>query len=272
MIPAIHIKWLDGVAKDYVDVFDNGEFLRNGEFNGLWHYVLDPNGQTYGRARFNLKVEDTEALLDYTAFRELNNEAGMEVGETKIEFKNRDDKMISRVFWRNSKEHAFRPANVSCTYPKPQTFPPFEPSPQLKAKKAIRQMKEREGQAEFRELLLKTYGSCCISGCAVEQVLDAAHIDPFQGKEFNHPQNGLLLRKDLHALFDNNLMAIHPGTLKVYFAPEVASDSNYQSLNTGVTLQAPRLCYSSYSPSKTLLECRWNIFSEEHGDVSLVST
>lgn len=270
MIPAIHLKWHSGAAKGYVDVFDNGEFLRNGESSNLWHYVLKPNGRIYGKARFNLKVEDPEAILDYTAFRELNDKNGMEIGETKIEFESHEDKVVSRVFWRNSKGYDFQPENFSCTYPAPKTCTPFEPSPQLKAKKKIRPMKEREGQKRFRGLLLRIYGTCCISGCAVEQVLDAAHIDPFQGKESDHEQNGLLLRKDLHALFDNNLMAIHPETLKVYFAPTVASDPNYQLLNAKTTLQKPRLHYSSCSPSKTLLEYRWHIFNEEHGDINFV--
>ena len=67
----------------------------------------------------------------------------------------------------------------------------------------------RRGQPAFRENLLAAYtGSCAITGCDVQAVLDAAHIIPYRGVESNHPGNGLLLRTDLHTLFDLKLIAI----------------------------------------------------------------
>jgi putative restriction endonuclease len=42
----------------------------------------------------------------------------------------------------------------------------------------------------------------------------AAHIAPFRGPKDNHPANGLLLRADLHTLFDVELLAIDPTTLR----------------------------------------------------------
>jgi putative restriction endonuclease len=61
----------------------------------------------------------------------------------------------------------------------------------------------RRGQLRFRAELLKLYNSrCCISGCDAEPALEAAHITPYKGDHTNTPQNGLLLRADLHTLFD----------------------------------------------------------------------
>jgi HNH endonuclease len=40
-------------------------------------------------------------------------------------------------------------------------------------------------------------------------ILEAAHISPYRGEEDNHPENGLLLRADLHTLFDHLNAAIH---------------------------------------------------------------
>ena len=47
-----------------------------------------------------------------------------------------------------------------------------------------------------------------ISGCDVEAILDAAHVVPYKGPMTNHSTNGLLLRTDLHSLFDLGLLAI----------------------------------------------------------------
>ena len=44
--------------------------------------------------------------------------------------------------------------------------------------------------------------------CEVVQVLEAAHIIPYQGPSTNHVGNGLLLRADLHTLFDLGLIAV----------------------------------------------------------------
>jgi putative restriction endonuclease len=41
-------------------------------------------------------------------------------------------------------------------------------------------------------------------------VLDAAHIQPYLGAASNHVQNGLLLRTDLHRLYDQGLIGVTP--------------------------------------------------------------
>jgi hypothetical protein len=67
----------------------------------------------------------------------------------------------------------------------------------------------RQGQSDFRQRLLVAYHRrCAISGCDVEQVLQAAHIEPYDGPATNVTSNGLLLRADLHDLFDAELLWI----------------------------------------------------------------
>jgi len=58
-----------------------------------------------------------------------------------------------------------------------------------------------------------------LTECSVTKAIEACHINPYRGPEDNHPENGLLLRKDLHALFDNNLIGIHPDTLIIHLHP-----------------------------------------------------
>jgi len=49
-----------------------------------------------------------------------------------------------------------------------------------------------------------------VTGEHARPVLDAAHIQPYLGPRSNHPQNGLLLRTDLHRLFDDGYVTVTP--------------------------------------------------------------
>ncbi len=100
------------------------------------------------------------------------------------------------------------------------------------------QSKNRKGQAAFRQEILRHYGyRCCVTGEAVVELLEAAHIQPYINEYSNHAQNGLCLRVDLHRLFDNGLLSINEdGTLKV---SSKLSDSWYASLD-GSRVSLPR--------------------------------
>ena len=75
----------------------------------------------------------------------------------------------------------------------------------------LREIAEREGQGVFRLRLLRAYeGQCAITGEHTGPVLDAAHIQPYLGPRSNHVQNGLLLTKEFHALFDEGYVAVTP--------------------------------------------------------------
>lgn len=88
--------------------------------------------------------------------------------------------------------------------------------------KIARLVAKRQGQPEFRRKLLKAYGSkCAMSGCDAPAALEAAHIIPYLGPQTNHISNGLLLRADLHTLFDLGLLAIDSDTMTVVVHPSL---------------------------------------------------
>jgi hypothetical protein len=88
--------------------------------------------------------------------------------------------------------------------------------------KVLRSIAQRRGQSKFRHKLIKAYdGKCAISQTAVEAVLEAAHITPYLGEQTNHITNGILLRTDLHTLFDLNLLKIDPNNMKVRVSPSL---------------------------------------------------
>lgn len=73
---------------------------------------------------------------------------------------------------------------------------------------------QRRGQQRFRRTVLDAYGgACAITGSTAEPVLEAAHIDPYAGDHTQHVTNGLLLRSDLHTLFDLHLITVTAGML-----------------------------------------------------------
>lgn len=80
----------------------------------------------------------------------------------------------------------------------------------------------RQGQPAFRKRLIEAYGgTCAITGCNLLAVLEAAHVHPYMGEHTNVVSNGLLLRADIHTLFDLRLISVEPNTFKVLVSPEL---------------------------------------------------
>ena len=72
-------------------------------------------------------------------------------------------------------------------------------------------IKSRLGQGAFRLLVTSAYKRrCSISGEKTVPALQAAHIKPVSAEGPNHTNNGLLLRSDLHLLFDKGLITVTP--------------------------------------------------------------
>jgi putative restriction endonuclease len=69
----------------------------------------------------------------------------------------------------------------------------------------------RLGQGAFRLLVTDAYARrCAVTGERTPPVLDAAHIRPYAELGPHRLENGLLLRKDLHALFDAGYVTVTP--------------------------------------------------------------
>lgn len=99
----------------------------------------------------------------------------------------------------------------------------FDPTDQKDAReRTIAAIVRRQGQSAFRSCLLELYQErCAISGCDVSCVLEAAHIVPYKGAHTNHPTNGLLLRADLHTLFDLGLLAVVAASMTIVVAHQL---------------------------------------------------
>ena len=134
----------------------------------------------------------------------------------------------------------------------------FSPSSVEDARKiALRAVVQRRGQNDFRLRLLFAYKSrCCVTGETVVQVLEAAHIIPYRGDSTNRIQNGLLLRSDIHLLFDLRLLAINPENYEVAVSSKLKG-SSYMKKFHGKTIRLPEK--KEYYPAREALEDHWNL-------------
>ncbi len=142
---------------------------------------------------------------------------------------------------RLSDEHYFDPSNI-----------------EDERERILREIVQRRGQPRFRAGLIEAYdGRCSITGCDAVQALEAAHITPYLGEHSNHVSNGLLLRGDIHTLFDLDLIAVEPVTLKVKVADSLL-ETSYSELNNR-QLHLPN--DENARPSNAAIETRWRKFS-----------
>jgi len=130
---------------------------------------------------------------------------------------------------------------------------PYSPTDNDERDKVNRQITERRGQQKFRKDLLENFDSkCCITGCSILHLLEAAHIKPYKGVKDNHPSNGLLLRAGIHTLFDLDMIGIHPVTLIIHINDEIRKD-NYELLD-GIKVNG--------NPSIEALRYKWDLFNK----------
>lgn len=112
---------------------------------------------------------------------------------------------------------------------------------------------ERRRQAAFRTRLLEIFeGRCTVTRCSALDAIDAAHIVGVGGQGEDTISNGLILRADLHRLFDRDLMAINPKTGSVHFSASCQNDY--------ADLEGTRVTLPSRGPSLSAFSARWRRF------------
>src|SRR5262249_44800434 len=136
-----------------------------------------------------------------------------------------------------------------------QVVDAFSSVPATAADYRMARRKARVGQSLFRARVLRAYeGRCCITGETCAEVVEAAHIEPYINVDSNHPQNGLPLRLDLHALFDGGLLTID-SDLRVKVSPHLKGES-YRRL-AGNAIRLPK--NATHHPSRVALEHHWQV-------------
>lgn len=92
----------------------------------------------------------------------------------------------------------------------------------------------RRGQRAFRDHLLASQGSsCAFTGSAPARVLEAGHLYSYARLGEHHQHGGLMLRRDIHRLFDDGALAVEPNRLRVDVSPELETYPQYARLHDG---------------------------------------
>lgn len=124
------------------------------------------------------------------------------------------------------------------------------------------QIRIRQGQAEFRAKLVEAYGKrCAVTGTLLEPLLEAAHIVPHAEGTDYRVTNGLLLRADIHTLYDLYHLSIDERC--VVHLSRAARQTDYGHLH-GKQIRMP--AESSKAPSPTNLASRHQRFLDRERD------
>jgi putative restriction endonuclease len=103
-------------------------------------------------------------------------------------------------------------------------------------------IRPRLGQGAFRVLVTDIYGRrCAVTQEKTLPALEAAHIQPYSNGGLHEARNGLLLRRDIHSLFDAGYVTVTPD-LKFEVSRHVRDDygngRHYYALH-GQPINAP---------------------------------
>jgi putative restriction endonuclease len=121
------------------------------------------------------------------------------------------------------------------------------------------QIRARRGQKAFRHTLRQRFGdTCLVTRCTLPDLLEAAHIAPYRGQKDHHSSNGLLLRADIHTLFDLDLLGIEPVSLKLHLHPQAEGMGYDTWAGTVLACEANMLSHEA-------VESRWKRFTAKGG-------
>ncbi|WP_220472178.1 HNH endonuclease [Tomitella gaofuii] len=195
-------RWKDRAAGKYRTRFGISLVSDVVEDGVSWKVIRENTGITQPLSNGQLEVKDP-ASIDY-----LRGLFAPEFGSADVGFpRGVVEPMVT----------AYGPDDVASASP-PFTADPDEDSREFEG----RVIATRRGQPQFRKALLDAYvGRCAVTGCSAVSALEAAHILPYRGEQTNDVRNGLLLRADIHTLFDLFLITVAED-LTIRFAPQLA--------------------------------------------------
>jgi hypothetical protein len=214
-----------------------------------------------------LTMHGPELQMDYAheLVRDLNRVYEIDEGVLRIRFEDKARTTNPSVEWFDALRKTWTSYRGVFRWPEIEDPGEYSFPKDSRAERGRRTTKLRPTRDRFRNTLTEVYGDVCLlSGCAVEEAIDAVHIDAYDGPQFDHPQNGLLLRKDLHCLFDTGLLAFEPKTGRASFAAGPAR-AYYADLHGRMILK-PHPLYQHHAPSEKALATRWKEFCRFHGE------
>jgi hypothetical protein len=123
--------------------------------------------------------------------------------------------------------------------------------------KKVTEQSTRPDQHDFRTKMRMSFqDTCAVTGCTTPAALEAAHISTKNGLDDNRESNGILLRSDIHLLFDRLLITLSEDGIGIEVSPEL-TDQGYSFLRS-VQVTRP----DKGPPSKENIREHRNLFFE----------
>ena len=223
---------------------------------------VDAEGQTWEYMYFLSKPQPISALVTAEPLKSLLNNGYR--GFTRISHE-RTENIISRygsleTFIAQELKASIPPTSIQLEIKNLEnevdSEDVFDPNNEVDGrKKLLRSVVIRQGQPKFRQRLLAAYQSTCVvTGCNIEAVLQAAHIKSYDGDNSNAIKNGLLMRADIHTLFDLGQLKIdESGVIHLH---ESLHGTEYQQY-LGKKIRAPK--DPNHAPSKEALSLKFSM-------------
>jgi HNH endonuclease len=120
---------------------------------------------------------------------------------------------------------------------------------EISRRERLGRISSRPAQVEFSVRLRRAYNAkCAVTGCTTPEALEAAHIRVNEPQEVrdamtsrsddNSLENGILLRADIHALFDKGLVTLSEDGTKIQVSA-ILTDKTYASLENAPVFRPP---------------------------------
>jgi putative restriction endonuclease len=193
----IEIKWI--ASTEYIP-FDSDQ-LPSGEFigNTIEHWPEENEWIKYSPRVIEFRQEGRKIFINLDYIKPDHPDAKedyLDWGESEIHFDL--DTKEGAAFWKSSVSNEY-------TGKKPVKF--IDESLQKPKTKVTRSVSTRN-QSPFRKALLAADKRCAVTGEVDLEVLEAAHIIPSMNDGGEFLDNGILLRADIHRLFDSKKITI----------------------------------------------------------------
>lgn len=229
---AIQIRWDFSTETFYFDPtrpLTEGQLLDTTEIwseddNAVVTYSTKVAGCAVAGTEFTLRLEYTKARNRHLS------DPHLPWGTSTITFDTK--KSTCRAVWKND------PPNRDYDGVAKGTLTPCS-SVEFAEYEAVFRIRRR--QSEFKRLLLNYSAVCELSGESELRALDAAHIVGVSELGEHSPKNALLLRTDLHRLFDQRLLHINANDGTVSLDNSVKRNSAYHAAIKNMRLNSKAL-------------------------------
>ncbi|MFK7960379.1 MAG: HNH endonuclease signature motif containing protein [Phycisphaerales bacterium] len=133
----------------------------------------------------------------------------------------------------------------------------------LPADFAADSIRARRGRRELRQALLKASGDrCAFTGSCLRDLLETSYFVPFpEGGDVHGTENAMLLRSDVHTLWDLNMLGVEPGTLLVRIAGKLRGTVYGQLAGRELLSRVDGSHVNALA-----IEERWAVFTGAHPD------